>query len=46
MKLRMPKAKVILYGSQARGEADENSDFDILIDGETKHSFQMRMKSF
>lgn len=27
----MPKAKVVLYGSQARDEADENSDFDILI---------------
>ncbi len=29
--LKEPKATVILYGSYARGDNNENSDFDILI---------------
>jgi len=27
----VPEAKVILYGSEARGDSNENSDIDILI---------------
>lgn len=31
VKSSMPEATLILYGSHARGEANENSDFDILV---------------
>mgnify|MGYP001746189717 FL=1 len=31
MKLKPENGKIILFGSQARGEAREDSDWDILI---------------
>jgi uncharacterized protein len=31
IKMKDPKAEVILFGSHARGEANEESDWDILI---------------
>ena len=31
MKLKPENGKIILFGSQARGDAHENSDWDILV---------------
>lgn len=36
--------KIILFGSQARGEADRYSDIDILIIKETKKRFLQRLR--
>lgn len=36
--------KIILFGSRARGEADEFSDFDILILKETEKRFLERLR--
>ncbi len=32
----LPNAKIIFYGSRARGEGEENSDYDILVITPTK----------
>lgn len=36
--------KIILFGSQARGEADQFSDFDIVVIKETKKRFLERLR--
>lgn len=36
--------KIILFGSRARGEADEFSDFDILVLKETEKRFLERLR--
>lgn len=40
-----PIEKIILFGSQARGEADEYSDFDLIVIKETDKSFVARQAS-
>ena len=37
-----PVEKIILFGSAARGDADEHSDIDLIIVKETKKSFVRR----
>ena len=37
-----PVKKVWLFGSYARGEADENSDVDVLVDFEENHKVGLR----
>ena len=37
--------RIIIFGSHARGEADEHSDLDIVIIKETKERFLDRLKA-
>lgn len=39
-----PEAKVILFGSRARGDFDERSDFDIAIDNGSKIPLEDKWK--
>lgn len=38
-----PVEKIILFGSHARGEADEHSDIDLIVVKETSESFVSRL---
>ncbi len=38
-----PVEKILLFGSEARGEADEYSDIDLIVVKETEKSFVRRL---
>ena len=42
----IPEASIWLYGSQARGDYGQNSDWDILIVTDQKLSFEQKDKIF
>ena len=41
---RYEPERIILFGSQARGEADEHSDYDLIVIKRTDRSFLERLR--